>query len=119
LHSERLLDHFQHPRNAGELPGPAVSAEAANPVCGDTLRLWVQWQDGRVSRVTYKARGCTSSIACGSALTELMFDKTPEELKSITQNDITTEVGGLANESLHAAALCIDAVKAILVKSNL
>src|ERR1017187_9520272 len=63
MYSTRLLDHFQNPRNVGELPPPAVTVEVSNPVCGDILRLSVEFRDGRVAEARYKTRGCTASSA--------------------------------------------------------
>src|SRR5690349_14748134 len=114
MYSQRLLDHFQNPRNVGDLPLPAVTVEVSNPVCGDILRLAVRFEDGRVAEARYKTRGCTASIAAGSALTEWMTGKTRAELKQIQPDVIEEAVGGLAAESKHAAVLCVDAVRAVL-----
>lgn len=114
--SEKLLDHFQNPRNVGVLDPPAQSIQAANPACGDILHLSVLWQDGRVAQVRYQTRGCTASIATGSALTEWMLGKTPVELQAITARTIEDCVGGLPAESKHAAVLAVDTVKALLAQ---
>jgi nitrogen fixation NifU-like protein len=114
MYSERLLDHFQHPRNVGELEPPARTVEVANPVCGDILRLSARFEAGRVAEVRYKTRGCTASIAAGSALTELLQGRTSEEIARLVPRDVEAAVGGLGNESKHAAVLAIDAVRALL-----
>lgn len=114
MYNHRLLDHFQNPRNVGELPSPAVVVEVKNPVCGDTLRLSVLWESGRVSRVLYKMRGCTASIAAGSVLTELLAGQNAADLASFGKSDIETALGGLPPESHHAATLCADAVRVLL-----
>jgi nitrogen fixation NifU-like protein len=114
MYSERLLDHFQNPRNVGELPAPAVTVEVSNPACGDILRLSVRWEAGCVTESRYKVRGCTASIAAGSALTEWLEGKTREEMAALGTDAIEAAVGGLAPESRHAAALCLDGVKAVL-----
>jgi NifU-like protein involved in Fe-S cluster formation len=106
-----LIDHFQHPRNVGELDPPAMVVEVSNPVCGDILRLSAAVADGRIVQAAFKTRGCTASIACGSALTELVMGKTREELKLLRALDVESAVGELSNESKHAAVLCVDAVK--------
>jgi nitrogen fixation NifU-like protein len=116
MYSERLLDHFQNPRNVGELPPPAVTVEVSNPVCGDILRLSVEFRDGRVAEARYKTRGCTASIAAGSALTELLIGKTRPEIGTLRASDVENAVGGLSSESKHAALLSMDAVRAILQK---
>jgi nitrogen fixation NifU-like protein len=114
MYSERLIGHFQNPRNVGELPAPAVTVDVSNPACGDLLRLSVRWQDDRVAEVRYKTRGCAASIAAGSALTEWMQGKTRSELSTVKPADIEGALGGLNPESKHAAVLCSDAVKALL-----
>ena len=111
MYPERLLDHFQNPRNVGELPPPAVTVEVSNPACGDILRLSARFEDGRIAEVRYKVRGCTASIAAGSALTEWLTGKTREELSMFTLEIIDDAVGGLPAASKHAAVLCADAVK--------
>lgn len=114
--SAQLLDHFQNPRNVGALDPPAQTIEASNPACGDILRLSVRWEDGRAAEVRFQTRGCTASIAAGSALTEWMQGKTAAELKAITARVIEDAVGGLQPESKHAAVLAVDAVKALLAQ---
>lgn len=113
MFSERLLDHFQHPRNVGELPAPALTVEVSNPACGDTLRLSARFAAERVVEVRFKVRGCTASIAAASALTELIVGKTRLELGGIGPPAIEQAVGGLSPESQHAAVLCADAAKAL------
>lgn len=114
MYTERLLDHFQNPRNVGELAPPAVTVEVSNPACGDILRLSVRFENEVVAEVRYKTRGCTASIAAGSALTEWMAGKTRAELARITPAIIEEAVGGLEAESKHAAALCVDGVRAVV-----
>jgi len=114
MYTERLLDHFQNPRNVGEFAPPAVTVEVSNPACGDILRLSVRFENEVVAEVRYKTRGCTASIAAGSALTEWMAGKTRAELARITPAIIEEAVGGLEAESKHAAALCVDGVRAVV-----
>jgi nitrogen fixation protein NifU and related proteins len=114
LYSEAFLDHFKNPRNVGELPPPAVTVEISNPACGDILRLSARFENGRAAEVAYKVRGCTASIASGSALTQWMVGKSRAELAALTPAAIESAVGGLIPESKHAAVLCVDGVKALL-----
>ena len=114
--SPELLDHFRNPRNVGELAPPAVTVEVSNPICGDILRLSALIENGRIIHVGFKVRGCTASIAAGSALTELVACKDQTGLATLTAADVETAVGGLSNESKHAAALCLEGVRALLAK---
>jgi nitrogen fixation NifU-like protein len=114
MYSERLLDHFQNPRNVGELGPPALMVEVANPACGDILRLSARFEGDVAVEVKYKVRGCTASIAAGSALTEWLRGKSRREMQLFDAAIIDEAVGGLPAESKHAAALCRDGVKALL-----
>ncbi len=114
MHSPQLLEHFQNPRNVGHLPAPALSVDVTNPACGDMMRLSARFKDGRAAEVCYQTRGCTASIAAGSALTEWMLGKTREEILALKPAVIEEALGGLALASKHAAVLCVDAVKRLL-----
>jgi NifU-like protein involved in Fe-S cluster formation len=116
--SPELIDHFQNPRHVGELPPPAITVEVSNPVCGDILRLSVLITGGRIESARYKVRGCAASIAAGSALTEMLAGLGPAQLAAITKDQIEAAVGGLSNESKHAAVLCLDAVRHVLTAVN-
>jgi nitrogen fixation NifU-like protein len=85
-----------------------------NPACGDILRLSVLWEGEQVREVRYKTRGCTASIATGSALTEWMAGRSRAELSALKTGEVERLVGGLIPESRHAAVLAVDAVKALL-----
>src|ERR1022692_1021443 len=114
MYPPRLIEHFQNPRNVGELGPPAITVEVANPACGDILRLSARFEDGRAAEVRYKVRGCTAAIASGSALTEWMTGKSREELAGLSAATVESVVGGLIPESKHAAVLCVDGVRALL-----
>ena len=112
--SPELIEHFRNPRNVGELPPPALTVEVSNPICGDILRLSAVVEDGRIRETRYKVRGCAASIAAGSALTELIAGLDRAGLAALRKDDVERAVGGLSNESKHAAVLCTDAVAAML-----
>jgi nitrogen fixation NifU-like protein len=114
MYAPELLDHFQNPRNVGELPPPAAVAEVNNPACGDILRLSVRFEHGRAVEARYRVRGCTASIASGSALTEMILGRSEAGLNAIKARDVEQAVGGLRAESKHAAVLCIDGLRAVL-----
>lgn len=119
MHSSVLLDHFENPRNVGELPVPALRVEVSNPVCGDILRLSALIENDRVEQIAFKARGCTACIAAGSVLTELLTDTETKHLSRLQREDIDAALGGLINESKHVAVLAIDAVRELEKKIRL
>lgn len=114
MYSAQLLDHFQNPRNAGEIAGADATAEIENPACGDVLRLSLKASGGRITDVRFKAKGCVAAIACGSALTELVAGKTRNEAENLGREDVIAAVGGLPQASTHAAQLALDALRAAL-----
>jgi nitrogen fixation NifU-like protein len=116
MFSEILLDHFQNPRNAGELPGATMQVEVSNPVCGDVLRLAVIMDGGVVRDVRFLCRGCTASIASASLLTEKIKGRAATGLRHIHAADIAADLGGLPPASFHAAQLAEEALKALVAK---
>lgn len=114
MFSDELLDHFRNPRHVGELPPPATTVEVSNPACGDILRLSAAFDGDLLVEAGYRVRGCTASIAAGSALAELITGQTRTGLVNITAADIEARLGGLPTASKHVAALCIDGLRALL-----
>lgn len=114
MYSAQLLDHFQYPRNAGELPDADAVAEIQNPVCGDVIRLTLKMHADQIAEIRFKAKGCVPAIACGSALTELALGKPATEARRLKRDDLVAAVGGLPPASTHAAQLALDALWAAL-----
>jgi nitrogen fixation NifU-like protein len=112
--SEAVLDHFRNPRNAGELPGATATIEVSNPVCGDILKLSARIADGHIAEARFLCRGCTTSIACASVLTEHLSGRTLAEVRSITAETLSEALGGLPPATFHGAQLAVDAVCALL-----
>jgi nitrogen fixation NifU-like protein len=117
MFSSTLLDHFQHPRNAGELAGANVTVEVSNPICGDVLQLSAIIENKTIRSVRFLCRGCTASIAVGSLLTELLQGREVAELSAITSDSLAAALGGLPPASFHAVQLAHDALRNLLEKS--
>lgn len=116
MYSLQVLDHFQSPRNAGELADATATVEVENPACGDVMKLAARVEAGRVVAVRFQTRGCVTSIACGSLLTTWMQGRTLEELEEITYGKISQALGGLPPATLHGAQLAADALRALLTQ---
>jgi nitrogen fixation NifU-like protein len=114
MYSAQLLDHFQNPRNVGELPDADAVAEIQNPACGDVIRLTLKMRADRIEEIRFKAKGCVPAIACGSALTELARGKPAPEVQRLKRDDLIAAVGGLPPASTHAAQLALDALSTAL-----
>jgi nitrogen fixation protein NifU and related proteins len=117
MYSKEVLDHFEHPRNAGVVAEPDAQALIENPACGDTLKLTARITDGRIEEIHFQAKGCVASIACASAMTELVRGKTVEEARRLRREEIVGAVGGLPQASMHASHLAMDALGALLKES--
>jgi nitrogen fixation NifU-like protein len=118
MFSASVLDHFRNPRNAGELPGATVVVEVSNPVCGDVLKLFAQVFDGQFAEVRFLCRGCTTSIACASLLTEKMSGHSVADVRGLTPEILSAALGGLPPATFHGAQLAIDGLKALVEKSR-
>jgi nitrogen fixation NifU-like protein len=114
MYTPEILDHFEHPRNAGEVAEPDAAVQIENPACGDVLKLSLKLADDRIEEIRFLARGCVCSMACGSALTELVMGKTLHEARGLTRDELIDIVGGLQPASTHAAHLAMDALAAAL-----
>ena len=114
MYSARLLDYFQHPRNAGEVANPDAAVEVENPVCGDILRLTIKVESGRIAEIRFRAKGCVPAMACGSALTELVKGRTLKEAREFGRQELLAAVESLPEASSHAPQLAMDALAALL-----
>jgi nitrogen fixation NifU-like protein len=116
MYSPQLLDHFQHPRNAGEVADPDASVQIENPACGDILKLSLKVTANRISEIRFLAKGCVPAMACGSQITELVRGRTIQEARQLQRQELVDRIGGLPEASTHASHLAMDALKAVLEK---
>jgi len=114
MFSRQLLDHFQSPRGAGELKDADGRAEVTNPVCGDVLLLTLRIVDGMIVDARFKAQGCVPTVACGSALTEIIRGKTVEEARRLEAGQISKAIDGVPQAATHAVALALEALSVAL-----
>jgi len=114
VYSRQVLDHLEHPRNAGVVDFPDASAQVENPACGDILKLTAKVTDGRIAEVKFLAKGCVPAIACGSVLTELLVGKTLKEAGAINREELVQKLRGLPEASTHAGHLAMDALAVLL-----
>jgi nitrogen fixation NifU-like protein len=114
MYSTQVLDHFEHPRNAGTIADADASARIENPACGDILELTIKIADGRIAEIRFRAKGCVAAMACGSALTELVRGKSVDEARKLSREELLRTVGELPPASSHASHLAMDALQAVL-----
>jgi nitrogen fixation NifU-like protein len=118
VYSAELLDHFENPRNAGAVEDPDSSVQLENPACGDVLelsvRLETRLEGRRIADIRFRAKGCVPTIACGSAITELIIGKNLDAARQLKREQLVQKVGGLPQASDHASHLAMDALDALL-----
>jgi nitrogen fixation NifU-like protein len=114
MYSEKLLDYFENPRCAGEIPDANAVAEVSNPVCGDVMKLWLKVENGRIADARFKAQGCSAAIATSSYATELVIGMELDRARDITKEDIANGLGGLPVSKMHCSVLASDAIRKAL-----
>ncbi|MFL6300195.1 MAG: iron-sulfur cluster assembly scaffold protein [Terriglobales bacterium] len=114
MYHPKLLDHFEHPRNVGEIPDPDASVTVENPACGDVMVLTLKRAGERITDVRYRTKGCVAAIACGSRLTEMLVGRDIGEARNLDRQQLVDSLGGLTTETTHASHLAFDALSAAL-----
>ncbi len=110
MYSEKVMDHFQHPRNVGRISDADGIGEMGNPVCGDVMKLYIKVRDNRIQDVKFQTFGCGAAIATSSMMTELVKGKTLEEAEQTTRKHVAEALDGLPPNKMHCSNLAADAL---------
>ena len=113
-YSDKVMDHFMHPRNMGEIEDASGVGEVGNPACGDVMRLYLKIEDGKIVDAKFKTFGCGAAIASSSMTTELIKGKSIDEALKLSNEAVSEALGGLPPAKQHCSVLAEDALRAAL-----
>ncbi|WP_353893180.1 Fe-S cluster assembly scaffold protein NifU [Proteinivorax hydrogeniformans] len=111
MYTEKVMDHFQNPRNVGEIKDADGVGEVGNVKCGDIMRIYLKVTDNVIKDVKFRTFGCGAAIATSSVITEMAVGKTIEEALELTNKQVADELGGLPPVKMHCSNLAADALK--------
>lgn len=111
MYTDKVIDHFQNPRNVGEISDADGIGKVGSEVCGDVIEVYIKVSDGRLEDVKYKTFGCGAAVASGSMGTEMVKGKTIEEAMLITDQQVADALDGLPEEKLHCSNLAAEGIR--------
>ena len=114
MYSEKVMDHFENPRNVGKLDDANANGEVGNAVCGDIMKIYMKIENGIIEDVSFKTFGCGAAIATSSMATELVKGKTIEEALKLTNKAVMEALDGLPPAKVHCSVLAEQAIHAAL-----
>jgi len=114
LYSKKVMEHFQHPRNVGEIKNPDGVGHVGNPICGDIMELYIKVKDNKIVDAKFKTFGCGAAIATSSMVTEMVKGKTIEEALKISNRAVAEALDGLPPIKMHCSVLGEDALKSAI-----
>lgn len=115
LYSDKVFDHFQNPRNVGEIEDASGIGEVGNATCGDIMRMYIKVENDIITDCKFKTFGCGSAIATSSMATELIIGKNLDEVLEFTNKAVVEALDGLPARKIHCSVLAEEAIKAALV----
>ncbi|NLN83105.1 MAG: Fe-S cluster assembly scaffold protein NifU [Firmicutes bacterium] len=113
-YTDKVMDHFQNPRNMGKIDNPSAVGEVGNATCGDIMRIYLDIEEDVIKDVKFQTYGCGAAIATTSIMTELVKGKKLEDALKVTNANVAEELGGLPPVKMHCSNLAADALQAAI-----
>jgi nitrogen fixation NifU-like protein len=114
VYTEKVMDHFENPRNVGEIENADGVGTVGNAVCGDIMKIYIKVEDDKIVDARFKTFGCGAAIATSSMTTEMVVGKTIDEALAITREQVADALGGLPPVKMHCSNLAADALHAAI-----
>jgi nitrogen fixation NifU-like protein len=114
MYNDKVMDHFFHPRNVGEIEDPDGAGQVGNPICGDVMRVTLKIKGDKIEDIKFKTFGCGAAIATSSMVTELVKGLPLDEAMKVSNNAVAEALGGLPPQKLHCSNLAADALHAAI-----
>jgi len=114
MYNETVMDHFQNPRNTGEIKDASGVGSIGNPACGDVTRVFIKVENDKIVEIKFKTFGCAAAIACSSKTSEMVIGKTLDEAGKLTRDEVAEALNGLPPEKIACSNLAPDAVRAAI-----
>ena len=111
MYSEKVMEHFANPRNAGEIPDADGVGEVGNAKCGDIMKVFLKIENDIITDIKFKTYGCGAAIATSSVATELILGKSVKDALALTNQDVVDRLGGLPAAKIHCSVLAEEAIK--------
>ena len=111
-YSDKVVDHYTHPRNVGKIEDASGIGEVGNPVCGDIMKMFIKVENNIITDVKFKTFGCGAAIATSSISTEMIKGKSIKEALELKNSDFIQELGGLPPQKIHCSIMAEEAIKA-------
>ena len=114
MYTKEVMDHFEHPRNVGEIADADGIGQVGNPKCGDIMKMYVKVKDNVITDVKFKTYGCGSAIATSSIATEMIKGHTIDEALKLSNKAVVEALGGLPAHKIHCSVLAEQSIKAAI-----
>lgn len=114
MYNDKVMEHFFHPRNVGEMENPDGVGQVGNPICGDVMRIQIKVKDDKIEDIKFKTFGCGAAIATSSMVTELVKGMSLDEAMEVSNKAVADALGGLPPQKMHCSNLAADALHAAI-----